>query len=552
MQTAYQILVSSSPERLAADKGEWWDSGKIDSDKSASIEYAGRPLPAASRFWWKVRVWDQAGRVGAYNAPDSFDAGLAQGDWTARYIWDGTTNLNNFAYFRKTFSITQKPELAKVFVTAHNDYLLYVNGQLLGRGPARCDPYYRGQYNAYDITQLVKPGLNVFAAIGHWQGTWINSGINAKPAFLLEARLAYPDGSSATIGTDESWKVLAHTGYIESDASYFSDNGRRPATQFDSVRQTASATDLDDPRWASETMIIRSGPQTTFVPSSKAPGLRNRAAIQFDSRREPMGWQTVGFDDSKWASASVVDRSDYHLFAQIAPAENEQAELTPVSVTSTNGAWLVDFGAALMDGPNSRCMPTIQETQSECSIFKWPVNENPPVGIEYICSGGTETWKPDFGRHTSFQVLKITGYAGELKTSDVSGIWAYCDADVAGRFHCSSDLLNSIYEMCERSARQNVQQGIISVDADREQSQWTADSWNIGNVLLYNHRNTMMIDQVVRDYAVEQLPDGNFPACCPAYWSRCIPEWSMYWPMMLWQQYLFSGDERSCARWRRA
>ena len=169
------------------------------------------------------------------------------------------------------------------------------------RGPARCDPYYHGQYNAYDITKLVKPGANVFAAIGHWHGTWNNSGINAQPAFLLEAHLTYPDGSSATIGTDESWKVLAQTAFIESDAAYFSDNGRRPATQSDSARPTASAADLDDPRWASETVVIRSGPQTTFIPSGKAPGSRNRAAIQFDSRREPAGWQMPGFDDSNWA-----------------------------------------------------------------------------------------------------------------------------------------------------------------------------------------------------------------------------------------------------------
>jgi hypothetical protein len=97
--------------------------------------------------------------------------------------------------------------------------------------------------------------------------------------------------------------------------------------------------------------------------------------------------------------------------------------------------------------------------------------------------------------------------------------------------------------MCERSARQNIQQAIISVDADREQSSWTADSWNIGNVLLYNHRDTMMIDKVVRDYATAQMTNGDFPACCPAQRASRIPEWSMYWPMMLWQQYLFSGDE---------
>ncbi len=157
---------------------------------------------------------------------------------------------------------------------AHNDYLLYCNGQVLGRVPARCDPYHYGQYNAYDITSLIKPGTNVFAAMGHWIGVFRDSGCNAKPTFLLEARFDYPDGSSSMVGSDDSWKVLAHTAFIETNASY-------------------------------------------FVPK----GMRNRAAIQFDSRLEPVGWQTVNFDDSSWASATVVDRSDYHLFAQAARLE---------------------------------------------------------------------------------------------------------------------------------------------------------------------------------------------------------------------------------------
>jgi len=55
----------------------------------------------------------------------------------------------------------------------------------------------------------------------HWVGTWNNAGVNARPAFLLEARLDYPDGSSTTIGTDESWKVLAQTAFIETNATYF-------------------------------------------------------------------------------------------------------------------------------------------------------------------------------------------------------------------------------------------------------------------------------------------------------------------------------------------
>jgi alpha-L-rhamnosidase len=495
-QTAYQILVASSAERLAMGAGDCWDSGRVASDRSAAVEYAGKALPPATRFWWKVRIWDRIGKAGAYSAPACFDTGLNQDEWTAHYIWDGTTNLNNFAYFRKTFSITRQPNLAKVYVTAHNDYVLYLNGRLLGRGPARCDPYHYGQYNAYEVTKLLKPGANVFAAVGHWQGTFRDSGCNAKPAFLLEARLDYADGSSSTVGTDESWKALAHTAFIETNATYFGVGG----------------------------------------------GAGNRAAIQFDSRREPAGWRTAGFDDSAWAPATVVNRSNYHLFAQMAPVQNEQAELKPVGLTQTNKAWLVDFGRCIDGWPKLTMRANQPGDVVRVEYFQMTDERKPAGWDQYICHGGAETWKPDCGRHASFQVFRITGYAGKLKAADVRGVWAYCDADVAGRFHCSSELLNSIYEMCERSARQNIQQGIISVDANREQSSWTADSWNIGNVLLYNHRNTMMIDKVVRDYAGEQLSNGNFYACSPAPLFQ-IAEWSMYWPMLLWEQYLFSGDE---------
>ena len=505
-QTAYQILVAASPDHLAGGMGDFWDSGIVDLDRSASVEYAGKTLPPATRFWWKVRTWDQAGKVSGYSAPAFFDTGLAQSEWTARYVWDGTTNLNNFAYFRKVFSIERKPKLAKVYITAHNDYVLYCNGRLLGRGPARCNPYSYGQYNAYDVTGFLKPGTNVFATMGHWQGNWHNSGINAAPAFLLEMRLDYPDGLSSAIGTDDSWKSLAHTAFIETNATCFGGTG----------------------------------------------GTADRAAIQFDSRLEPADWKTVHFDDSSWAPATVIDRSDYHLFAQMAPLEREQAEFKPVSITRTHGAWLVDFGRCIDGWPKLTMRENHPGDKVRLEYFQMTGERKPAGWDEYTCRGGQEMWDANFGRHTSFQVIKIMGYAGKLNPSDVRGIWAYCDADVAGQFHCSNKLLNDIYEMCERSARQNVQQGIISVDAQREQSPWLADSWNIGNVLLYNYRDTMMIDKVLRDYAAQQLTNGFIPACSPGIRradypvpgqeSRQIPEWAMYWPMLLWQQYLFSGD----------
>ncbi|HTV43049.1 MAG TPA: family 78 glycoside hydrolase catalytic domain [Candidatus Sulfotelmatobacter sp.] len=492
-QTAYEIVVF---ERSDSTPHIWWDSGKVDSGQSASVEYAGAALPAATRFWWKVRVWDQTGKASPYSAPAYFDTGLNQDEWTAHYIWDGTTNQNNFAYFRRTFLVTSKPTLAKVYVTAHNDYLLYCNGHPLGRGPARCDPYHYGQYNAYDVTSLLKPGTNVFAAMAHWIGVWRDSGCNAKPAFLLQARVDYADGSSSTIKTDPSWKVLAQTPFIESNPTYFSGGGP----------------------------------------------MLNRAAIRFDSRREPYGWQGADFDDSGWASAVDVDRSNYNIFAQMAPLEREQAELKPVSITFTNGAWLVDFGRCIDGWPKLTMRANNAGDVVRVEYYEMTGERKPAGWDQYTCHGGVETWDADFGRHTTFQVARITGYAGNLRSSDVRGMWAYSDADVEGRFHCSSPLLNDIYTMCERSVRQNIQQGMVSVDANREQSQWTADSWNIGSVVIYNDRDTMMVDKIVRDYAGEQKSDGDFYACSPSPMFE-IPEWSMYWPMLLWEQYLFSGDK---------
>ena len=37
-QTAYQILVASTPEILAKDQGDLWDSGKVASDRSVHID----------------------------------------------------------------------------------------------------------------------------------------------------------------------------------------------------------------------------------------------------------------------------------------------------------------------------------------------------------------------------------------------------------------------------------------------------------------------------------------------------------------------------------
>ena len=75
VQSAYQILVSSSLENLAQDKGDWWDSGKVGSAQSINVNYAGKALQSATSYWWKVRTWNKAGQPSAYSQPQRFNTG---------------------------------------------------------------------------------------------------------------------------------------------------------------------------------------------------------------------------------------------------------------------------------------------------------------------------------------------------------------------------------------------------------------------------------------------------------------------------------------------
>lgn len=61
-QNAYQILVATSAHALAKDQGELWNSGKVPSDETCAIVYAGQPLASSRRVFWKVRCRD-AGHV---------------------------------------------------------------------------------------------------------------------------------------------------------------------------------------------------------------------------------------------------------------------------------------------------------------------------------------------------------------------------------------------------------------------------------------------------------------------------------------------------------
>lgn len=86
-QEAYQVLVASSEDLLDQDEGDLWDSGKVVSDETVGIEYAGKPLNSRDRAYWKVRVWDGAGQPSGWSQTAFWTMGLLKSeDWEAKWI----------------------------------------------------------------------------------------------------------------------------------------------------------------------------------------------------------------------------------------------------------------------------------------------------------------------------------------------------------------------------------------------------------------------------------------------------------------------------------
>ena len=86
-QVSYHLLVASSPDLLAKDQGDLWDSGDVQSDQTDHIAYSGAPLNSREASYWKVRVTDSLGHTSGWSEPASWEMGLLQpGDWQAKWI----------------------------------------------------------------------------------------------------------------------------------------------------------------------------------------------------------------------------------------------------------------------------------------------------------------------------------------------------------------------------------------------------------------------------------------------------------------------------------
>jgi alpha-L-rhamnosidase len=86
-QTAWQVLVATSAEKLEKDVGDIWDTGRREGNDQIAVRYRGAAMESARQAFWKVRVWNAEGEAGPWSTPATWTMGLVrQADWTADWI----------------------------------------------------------------------------------------------------------------------------------------------------------------------------------------------------------------------------------------------------------------------------------------------------------------------------------------------------------------------------------------------------------------------------------------------------------------------------------
>ena len=219
-QTAYQVLVASSAALLKRGTGDLWDSGKVASDASVHVAYAGKPLASRQACFWKVRVYDQDGEASPWSDAATWTTGLLQpGDWQCRWIgkdeaaqddrltdcsWigypEGLPGVNGAPgqrYYRRTFELPagQAVKKAELALAGDNSFECWVNGEPAVKGSSFKTA------SAQNVAALLRPGKNAVAVRVD------NAGEAPNPAGLVgKLSVAFEGGAPLVFATDGQWK----------------------------------------------------------------------------------------------------------------------------------------------------------------------------------------------------------------------------------------------------------------------------------------------------------------------------------------------------------
>ena len=502
VQTAYEISVYEGSQRI-------WNTGKVASDTSTGVEYAGPTLKSDTRYQWQVRVWDNTGKASKWSARAEWLSGmLTENEWQAKWI-EPTEQGSASPLLRREFTLSKPVASAVAYITAHGMYEAAINGAKVGDAlyaPGWTTYHHRLQYQAYDVTDMLVKGKNAFG-IMLGQG-WYHSVLgwaadSGRTTYqiktmgaLAQIVVTYKDGTQEIISTDNEW--TSSTGEILLSTIY-----------------------------DGETV---------------------------DARKAQKGWATAGFDDTAWQKVRVADYS----LSDLVPSESEPVVkhkvMKPVAVITTpKGEKVLDFGQNMVGREivtykgkaGQKITISHAEVLDENGNFYTVNLRSAKAQSNYICSGEEDRFEPTFTFY-GFRYLKVEGIDGELNPDNFQAAVIFSDIAENGNFSSSNAMVNQL--------QSNIQWGLmgnfLDVPTDCPQRDerlgWTGDAQVFFRTATFNRNVQNFFRKWLKDLALDQAEDGRVTDIVPnlrGLVGQGRVGWADAATIIPWQHYMAYGDK---------
>ncbi len=522
-QTAWQVCVASSKEKLLSGEYDMWNSGKVKEESTPYIIYKGNKLQSTKTYWWRVRVWNSKGKVSEWSEPACWTMGLLnEEEWKAKWIgapWEGEVAreyVEGNPYYpapllRKSFNINKEIKEAKVFVTGLGYFELYINGKKVGEdvlSPNQTNYDKRHtlldanrtikvddtlmkfsvMYMGYDVTNMLNKGENAMGCIlgnGFYNPLRNWTAAYKTPRFLSQLMITYKDGSTETVVSDESW--LAHESAIRKNDIYEGEH--------------------------------------------------------YDARYEVENWAEAECNTSAWKSVVLRQAPKGKLTAQNGPADRVMERLKPVNIKSLgNNSYEVDFGVEISGWLKIK---DVQGNRGDTIRIKY-LSESPNGENFYVLKGGKkESYATRFTWYV-FSKVQIENWKGELNPEQLVAEAVYSNVKQNSKFSCSNELFNTINKIWLRSQLDNMHGSIASDCPHRERSAYTGDGQVACVTVMHNLDAASFYNKWIKDIRDAQNPETGYVPNGAPWQPGCgggVP-WGAAMNIMPWEFYLHYGDIR--------
>lgn len=464
---------------------------------------------------------------------------LLQGSWSAQ--WINYPQVSSRAYgvyhFRKEINLNTIPSKFIVHVSADNRYILYVNGQFVGRGPARSS-LFNWNFASYDIASYLRPGNNLVSSIVWNMGEYAPvAQISNQTAFLLQGDTK----AEEILNTNKTWKVYQNKAY--------------------SPGALEAGKEL----------------QSYFV---VGPGDLVKGDLY------PWGWETSAYSDKAWLSAKELNTpvvtSGYGTDNQwvlspsmIPPMEETMQRMVairrgkglrtndfllqgkkPLIIPAhTKGSFLVDQSfetvaypvLKVSGGKGASVRLTYSEALVDSNFEKG--NRNDIAGKEI--KGLYDVFYPDGGKDRSFSPLWLRTFryvqldiqtgSEALILNDLYSMFTGYPFEHTATFESNDASLKDIWNVGWRTAR--LCAGETYYDCPYyEQLQYEGDTRIQSLISLYNSGDDRLMRKAIDDFFISRVPEGLTQGRFPSNRIQVIPPFSLYWVSMLYDYWMHQPD----------